>query len=245
MRLLSLDHRRRGGGAGRRRGAAGRRPRASLREALVGTGVARRGRRAGHRRRRHARAAASRVDGDPRARTPALMPRVATAAARWRRWLLLVAFLLAPQRFAPLFAPLTAVRRAADLRPGEPADASRWRTWARCALAAAASTVVAVGLGHPGDAAERARIPAAVAHPGEHRPDLPAGGGAGGRRAAGRLRREADADRAVRLRAAADLREHHRRPADLPAGGAGGGQRHGHERAASGCVRWSCRWLCR
>ena len=34
-------------------------------------------------------------------------------------------------------------------------------------------------------------------------------------------------------------------PADLPAGRAGVGERHGDERAASASGRWSCRWLCR
>ena len=101
------------------------------------------------------------------------------------------------------------VRGAADLRPGEPAAARHWRTMGTVCLAAAASksSWSTVGLGRSWSPAPRrcAEFLPLSLHPGEHRPDLPAGGRARGDGAAGGLRGEAHPDRTVRLRAAADL----------------------------------------
>ena len=210
MRLLSLTTAGEAAVPGSADGASG-----------TGLGDAARGAVGAHVVRRRVRSRSSTPDGPP-ARTPhawtsswraaarerAALRRAAARSPPWRcSWL----SSLAPQAFAPAVRPAHPVRRTADLRSGQSPRPGARAPAAPCALAAAASTVVAVGLGILVTRPSGARVPAAVAHAREHRPDLSAGGGAGGGGAAGRLRREADADRAVRLRAAADLREHHRR----------------------------------
>ena len=137
------------------------------------------------------------------------------------------------------------VRRAADLRPGQPAAAGACAHLATVLVGGAGQHRRRRGARHLRDPPGRRRVPAAVAHAGQHRPDVPARGRAGRGRAAGRVRAAADPDRAVRLRPAADLREHDRRAGERAAAGARSRRRHGHEPAGSACGRSSCRWRCR
>jgi len=104
------------------------------------------------------------------------MPGVATIL-RLAALGLLLAFLLMPQSFAPLFAPLTQYGAPPIYDQGNLLTLALAHLGTVC-CAAAASTLVAVGLGISGDAPRRRAVPAAVAHARQHRSDLPAGGGA-------------------------------------------------------------------
>ncbi len=129
---------------------------------------------------------------------------------------LLLAFITEPQWFEPVFKPLTENNAPAIYDRGSllSLTLSHLRT---VAVATVAATVLALRARHTGHPAVRRRVSAAVAQSGEYRPDLSARRRSRAGRAGGRLRREADIDRLVSLRAAADLRERADRPTTLPA----------------------------
>ena len=98
-----------------------------------------------------------------------------------------MAFLLTPESFAPVFAPLTE-NGAPPIYTQSSLLSPDLAHLLLVFVAAVASTPGGRRPGHLRHPARRGGVPAAVAGDREYRPDLPAGGGAGARGADGRLR---------------------------------------------------------